>query len=207
MFIYCICTQYLVGAPFALITASIRRGMEVISLWHCWGGMEAQVSLTVAFSSSALLGLVSLIFLLTIPHRFSMGFRSGEFAGQSSTVTPWSLNQFLVPLAVWAGAKSCWKMKSAEAWSALKFPGRWLRWLWTSENTVDQHQQMTWQPKSSLTVETSHWTSSNMDSVPLHSSSRLWDLDFQMKCKIYFHLKRGLWTTEQQSSSFSPQPR
>ncbi len=43
MFIYCICTQYLVGAPFALITASIRRGMEVISLWHCWGGMEAQI--------------------------------------------------------------------------------------------------------------------------------------------------------------------
>ncbi len=70
--------------------------------------------------------------------------------------------------------------------------------LWT-ENTVDQHQQMTWQPKSSLTVETSHWTSSNMDSVPLLSSSRLWDLDFQMRCKIYFHLKRGLWTTEQQS--------
>ncbi len=62
MFIYCICTQYLVGAPFALITASI--------------------------------------------HRFSMGFRSGESAGQSSTVTPWSLNQLLVPLVVWAGAKS-----------------------------------------------------------------------------------------------------
>ncbi len=94
--------------------------MEVISLWHCWGGMEAQVSLTVAFSSSALLGLVSLIFLFTIPHRFSMGFRSGEFAGQSSTVTPWSLNQLLVLLAVWAGAKSCWKMKSAslKSWSA-----------------------------------------------------------------------------------------
>ncbi len=90
MLIYCICNQYLVGAPFALFTASIRRGMEVISLWHCRGGLEAQVSLTVAFSSSALLGLVSLIFLLTIPHRFSMGFRSGEFAGQSSTVTPWS---------------------------------------------------------------------------------------------------------------------
>ncbi len=66
---------------------------------------------------------------------------------------------------------------------------------------------MTWQPKSSLTVEISHWTSSNMDSVPLLSSSRLWDLDFQMKCKIYFHLKRGLWTTEEQSSSFSPQVR
>ncbi len=159
MFIYCICTQYLVGAPFALITASIRRGMEVISLWHCWGGMEAQVSLTVAFSSSALLGLVSLIFLLTIPHRFSMGFRSGEFAGQSSTVTPWSLNQLWYlwqcgqvpsPAGKWNQHlhKAC---QQKEAWSALKFPGRWLRWLWTSENTVDQHQQMTWQPKSSLT--------------------------------------------------------
>ncbi len=47
--------------------------------------MEAQVSLTVAFSSSAFFGLLFLIFLLTIPHRFSLGFRSGEFAGQSST--------------------------------------------------------------------------------------------------------------------------
>ncbi len=46
-------------------------------------------------------------------NRFYIGFRSGEFAGQSSTVTPWSLNQILVPLAVWADAKSCWKIKSA----------------------------------------------------------------------------------------------
>ncbi len=58
--------------------------------------MEAQVALIAAFRSSALLGLVSLIFLLTIPHRESMGFRSGEFAGQSSTVTPLLLNQLLV---------------------------------------------------------------------------------------------------------------
>ncbi len=120
MFIYCICTQYLVGAPFALITASMRRGMKVISLWHCWGGVEAQVSLTVAFRSFAFFGLLFLIFLLTIPLRFSMGFRSGEFAGQSSTPTPWSFNQLLVLLVVWAGAKSCWKMKSAslKSWSA-----------------------------------------------------------------------------------------
>ncbi len=55
--------------------------------------MEAQVSLTVAFSSTEFFGLLFLIFLLTIPHRFSMGYRSGEFAGQSSTPTPWSFNQ------------------------------------------------------------------------------------------------------------------
>ncbi len=56
-------------------------------------------------------GLLVLIFLLAIPHRFSMRFRCGEFAGQSSTPTPWSFNQLLVLLAVWAGATSCWKMK------------------------------------------------------------------------------------------------
>ncbi len=104
------------------------------SAWH--GGdqfvallrwCEAQVSLTAAFSSSALFGLLFLIFLLTrfsmfrsgVSHRFSM-FRSGEFTGQSSTPTPWSFNQLLVLLSVWTGAKSCWKMKSAslKSWSA-----------------------------------------------------------------------------------------
>ncbi len=63
--------------------------------------------------------LLFLIFLLTIPHRFSM-FRSCEFFGQSSTPTPWSFNQLLMLFAVWAGAKYCWKMKSAslKSWSA-----------------------------------------------------------------------------------------
>ncbi len=75
--------------------------------------MEAQVSLAVAFSSSAFYGLLFFIFLLTIPPGFPLGFRSGEFAGQSSTPTPWLFNQLLVLLAVWAGEKSCWKMKSA----------------------------------------------------------------------------------------------
>ncbi len=54
--------------------------------------MEAQVSLIVAFSSSAFFGLLFLIFLLTVPNRLSIGLRSGEFAGQSSTPAPWSFN-------------------------------------------------------------------------------------------------------------------
>ncbi len=66
--------------------------------------MEAQVALKAAYSSPALLYLVPLILLLAIPHRFPLGFRSDEFASQSSTVTPWSLNQVLVLLAVWAGS-------------------------------------------------------------------------------------------------------
>ncbi len=64
--------------------------------------------------------LVSHFPLKKIPHRCSMGFRSGEFAGQSNTPTPWSFNQLLVLLTVWAGAKSCWKMKSASLKSRRK---------------------------------------------------------------------------------------
>lgn len=99
------------GNPFTLITASMCRGIDAISLWHCLGVMEAQISLMLAVGSS-FLGLVPLIFLLIIPHRFSMGFRSGELAGKSSTVMAWASNQVLVLLAVWAGARSYWKMKS-----------------------------------------------------------------------------------------------
>ncbi len=77
------------------INAAWHGGDQPVALLRC---NEAQVALIAVFSSSALL-------------RFSMGFRSGEFSGQSSTVTPWSLNQHLVPLAVWAGAESCWNMQ------------------------------------------------------------------------------------------------
>ncbi len=91
------------------INAACQGGNQRVALLRC----NAQVALIAAFRSSTLLSLVSLIFLLTITHIVSLGFRSGEFAGQWSTVTPWSLNQLLVPLTVWAGAKSCWKMKSA----------------------------------------------------------------------------------------------
>ncbi len=63
--------------------------------------MEAQVSLTVAFSSSAFFGLLFLIFLLTTVYSCGSGLAS-------------------LLLAVWVGAKSCWKMKSAslKSWLA-----------------------------------------------------------------------------------------
>ncbi len=133
-----------------------RGGDQFVALLRWY---EAQVSLTVAFNSSAFFVLSFRIFLLTIPHIFSM-FRSGEFAGRSSTPTPWSLKQLLVLLAVWAGAKSCWKWnqhlkkQQKEAWSAPKSLGKRVQWRWFSKNTMDQHQQMTLHPKSSQTVET-----------------------------------------------------
>lgn len=38
------------------------------------------------------------ILVLTIHHSFSVGFRSGELAGQSTTVISWSANQLVVVL-------------------------------------------------------------------------------------------------------------
>ncbi len=85
------------------LNAAWHGGDQFVALLRWY---EAQVSLTVAFSSSACFGLSFLIFLLTIPHRFSMFrssvshrfsmfrsgvshrfsmFRSGEFDDQSST--------------------------------------------------------------------------------------------------------------------------
>lgn len=43
--------------------------------------------------------------------------RHAQLAGQSSTVTSWSTNYLIVILALWAGAKSWCKMKSASPWS------------------------------------------------------------------------------------------
>ncbi len=56
--------------------------------------MEAQVSLKWPSAHLYFFGLLFLIFLLIIPHIFSMGFRSGEFAGQSSTPTHGHLTNF-----------------------------------------------------------------------------------------------------------------
>ncbi|MED6295079.1 hypothetical protein CHARACLAT_027711 [Characodon lateralis] len=67
-----------------------------------------KVASIAASRSAAMLGVVILVFLLTILHIFSIGFISGQFAGQSST----AYGHRSVG-SVWGGAKSCWRMKSA----------------------------------------------------------------------------------------------
>ncbi|MEQ2293040.1 hypothetical protein AMECASPLE_029144 [Ameca splendens] len=85
--------QILVGAPFAIITASMQCGMEVISLLLCSGLIEAQVALVMAFSLSTSLPSSSR------QYSIDMEFRSGQFTGQSNTETPCSLKHILVILA------------------------------------------------------------------------------------------------------------
>ncbi len=56
---------------------------------------------------------------------------------------------------------------------------------------MDQHQQTSRLPKSPLTSETSHWTSSSLDSVPLHSSSWLQTLISKWNVKCTFIWKEN----------------
>ncbi len=81
--------------------------------------MEAQVSFDSGFSSSAFFWSLVSHFPLDNTHRFSMGFRSGEFAGQSSTPTPWSFNQTFGAFGSWGRCQILLEMKSAslKSWS------------------------------------------------------------------------------------------
>ena len=47
-----------------------------------------------------------------ILQRFSMGFRSGKFAGHSITCTPFSKNHSHVEFATWLEALSCWNIQN-----------------------------------------------------------------------------------------------
>ncbi len=104
------------------------------------------------------------IFLLTILHRFSMGFRSGEFAGQSSTPTPWSFNQLF---GAFGSVSRCQILLEKEISIFKKLVSRRKHELrqhflvngcsdkfFFFLNTMDQHQQMTLHLKSSQPVET-----------------------------------------------------
>ncbi len=62
---------------------------------------------------------------------------------------------------------------------------------------MNQHQQKSRHPKSSLTSETSHWTSSSLDSVPLHSSSRPGFPNEIQNCILSEKMTLDLWATVQ----------
>ncbi len=185
-------------------------------LWH---GSDQPVALLRhywAFSSSGLLDRLFLIFLLKIFHKFHMGFRSGMLAGQSSTVISWSANHLEVVLALWAGAKVL--LEKAISIS-IKLVSRWKHTVLQNllvDSCIDFGLMMKHNGPTPANVTapqiitdcgnfTLDFKQLGLCASPVFLQTP--DLDLQIKCKIYFYLKRGLWSTEQQSSSFSPQPR
>ncbi len=147
-------------------------------------------------------GLLFLIFLLTIPHRFSMGFRSGEFAGQSSTPTQWSFNQ---TFGVFGSVGRCQIMLENEISIFKKL---------VSRRKHEVLQNVLVNGCSDLLVFKKHNGPTPADDIATPNHHRLWKLNtgLQATWAMSFStlppdsrtLKRGLWTTGQQSSSSSP---
>lgn len=102
-------TRYMVGSPDS---ASMWRGVEVTSLQHCW----------------AVCLYVFNILLLTPPHKFCVGFRSGEWAVPVKQTN----NTVSKPFFGEAGSSADGTTKGSEisSWQ--------LCWLWTWKNAADQ---------------------------------------------------------------------
>ena len=96
------------------------RHAVCISCWHSWGVTSFQQVLMASFSCSQVFGWCLCNFFFTIPHKFSMGFKWGELAGQSNTYTWQFSHHACVDFAECGGARSCWKMNSLspKSWSA-----------------------------------------------------------------------------------------
>ncbi len=154
----------LVRAPLAQAPASVRCGMEAISMWHCLGNIEPSAHLDCW-------NRLHLIFLLKISHGFQMGVRSGMFAclhvcwliKHSNIMVSKPLGTVL---ALWTGAKV---LLEKEISISIKLLSRWKHKVQTlcliKHNRPTPADVTSRHPKSSLTSETSHW--------PLQSSSRL----------------------------------
>ncbi len=164
--------------------------------------MEAQVALIAAFRSSALLGLVSLIFLLT----YSLDSLYGVQVWWVCWPIKHSNTMVIQPaFGTFGSVGRCQVLLENEISISIKLVSKRKHEVlekFLVDGCVDCGLQKTQWTNTSRWhgspnhhwLETSHWTWSNVDSVLLHSSCRLWDFDFQIKCKIYFYLKRGLWT-------------
>lgn len=92
--------------------------------------MEAKIALTAAFSSSAVLRLVSLIFLLTVPYRSSLGVQVRPIVWpvkhSNTTVSkPVASNLGTVGSSPAGKRKSASACEQTETQSALRSPGRW----------------------------------------------------------------------------------
>ena len=97
--------------PLASIQGSMRLCIDLIKAPICLGA-SCQIFWMIDFQFSGERSISFSNASFIICHKFSIVFRSGLFTGQSSnTLMLFSRRKFLVDLAVWALAPSCWRTK------------------------------------------------------------------------------------------------
>ena len=99
------------GHPLFSITILHLRGSESTSFVNSSGEITLnQAAITYLISSLFVLGLFLEIMQLILYHKFSIGFKSGGWAGHSILSTWWDSYHFWTFLARWHGALSSWKI-------------------------------------------------------------------------------------------------
>ena len=100
-------------SPFSLITSSQRRLIDPTKFINVLSGILPHSSIIKLSSSPRFFGNRLSTFPLTIHHKFSMGFRSGLFDGQSITAGTFSCRNPLARRLVCFGSLSCWSLHSS----------------------------------------------------------------------------------------------
>ncbi len=100
--------QYFVWPPLFSSTALTLLGMEFTRASQVATGVLFHSSMTTSQSWWMLETLRSSTFCLRMPHRCSIGFRSGDMLGQSITFALSFFSKAEVVLEVCLGSLSCW---------------------------------------------------------------------------------------------------
>ncbi len=128
--------QYLVWPPLFSSTALTLLGMEVTRAAQVATGVLFHSSMMTSQSWWMLETLRSSTFRLRMPHRCSIGFRSGDMLGQSITFTLSFFSKAVVVLEVCLGSLSCWNTALRPSHSTC-----WHSWFpqWTVAPQCWQH--------------------------------------------------------------------
>ncbi len=100
--------QYFLWPPLFSSTALTLLGIEFIRASHVATGVLFHSSMTTSRIGWISETLRSSTFCLRMPHRCSIGFRSGNMLGQSITFTLSFFSKAVVVLEVCLGSLSCW---------------------------------------------------------------------------------------------------
>ena len=108
------------------MTASRRLLYGETSRMHCSGVILAHSSTQTVFKSWRFRGPLLWTLIFSSFHRFSIGFKSGDWLGHSSSFIFFLWNQLRVSLAVCLGSLSCWNVHPHFIFSILVDGSRFL---------------------------------------------------------------------------------
>ncbi len=112
--------QYFVWPPLFSSSVLTLLDMEFMKASQVATGILFHTSMMTSWSWWMLETLRSSTFRLRIPHRCSIGFRSGNMLGQSITFTLSFFSKAVVVLEVCLGSLSCW---NTALWPSLRREG------------------------------------------------------------------------------------